>query len=112
MKFDDLRTITNYYETTLFPKWLEYYKLYYGDWRKRKKFIKKWQSNEPAKIFARIVDTFRSRMYDNKFRFYVSPTSDKDVEKAQLVQDLLTRAIQVSDLREKFWRTARDTLII
>jgi len=112
MKFEDLKNITHYYEQSIYPKWLQYYKLYYWDWRERRQYIKQWQSNEPAKIFARIVDTFRSRMYDNKFRFYVSPTSDKDVEKAQLVQDLLTRAIQVSDLREKFWRSARDTLII
>ena len=112
MEFKKLQEVVSYYEQSIFPSWLEYYKLYYGDLRERKGYIKKWQSNEPSKILARIVDTFWSRMYDNQFRFYVSPNSKNDVETSNAVQDLLTWSIQVSKLKKKFYSSAKDALII
>lgn len=111
MNFNDLRNLVNHYEQSVFPKMLSYYKKYYWDLSERKQYIKDWQSNQPAKILARIVDTFWSRIYDNKFKFYISPNNDKDVKLANTVKDLLTWAMQVSNLRRKFWLTAKDALI-
>ncbi len=111
MKFQDLTNVVRYYEESIFPKMLKYYKLYYWDLSERKWSIKKWQSNIPAKILARITDTFWSRIYDNKFRFYVSPNESSDIKKTKLVQDLLTRGLEVSKLKRKFWKTAKDALI-
>jgi len=78
----------------------------------RKKYIKDWQANLPSKILARIVDTFWSRIYDNQFRFYVSPNDEKDVKKAKAVHNLLTWAIQVSGLKKKFLASTKDALIV
>lgn len=111
MEFQDLQNVVTYYKTSIFPKALDYYKKYYGDLSERKWYIKGWQSNQPAKIFSRIVDTFWSRMYDNKFKFSVSPNSDKDVAKSKDVESLLTWAMQVSNLKQKFWASAKDALI-
>ena len=111
MEFNDLTNVVRHYEESVFPKMLDYYKLYYGDLSERKNYIKEWQSNIPAKIFARIVDTFWSRIYDNKFKFYVSPNDSSDIKKTKLVEDLLTRGIEVSHLKRKFWKTAKDALL-
>jgi len=112
MEFQDLQNVVKYYEESIFPKALDYYKKYYWDLSERKWYIKWWQSNQPAKIFARIVDTFWSRMYDNKFKFNVSPNSEKDISKAKDVSWLLTWAMQVSNLKQKFWASAKDALIV
>ncbi len=111
MEFKDLQNVVSYYEESIFPAFLDYYKKYYWDLSERKQYIKDWQANEPAKILARIVDTFWSRIYDNQFRFYVSPNRQKDVQTAKAVQNLLVWAIQVSNLKRKFFNSAKDALI-
>ena len=112
MEFKNLKNVATYYEQNIFPSFLEWYKKYYGDMSERKKYIKDWQANLPSKILARIVDTFWSRIYDNQFRFYVSPNDEKDVKKAKAVHNLLTWAIQVSGLKKKFLASTKDALIV
>ena len=113
MKFSDIKKISSFYESNIFDKWISAEKMYYGDVSEREWMIDtNWQSNISCWILQRIVKTFNAHLYDNTINFNVIGNTEKDNQKADAVDFILTWAFQVAGTKPVMFEILNDALLL
>ena len=106
-----MQVMKTYYESHVWPKWIQAYKDYLLNTVDRSLKIQDFQTNMKVPIVKMYVDSMWKAIYDDNISFRVSGRTKDDNKNANAFKDFLSWAFSVSSSRKELMQSAKEGMI-